>query len=140
MTTFVPTSLQSNNLMDSPNDYITSGTQPILQQQKSNIVTNPFISDQQKEIELTDIQNNANKIISEQYNKNITTSIHELSLSDISKNISKSCIGLLNESLNKPEHIHWFEYIQIILKKDQRYTYIGILFIMIAVYVLLVSH
>ena len=121
------------------NDYVMN-TQPILQQQKSDIVTNPFISDQQKEIELTDLQNNANKIVSEQYNRNITTSIHNLSLSDISKNMSKSCIGLLNDMLNKPKSIHWFEYIQIILRKDQRYTYIGILLIIIAVYVLLVSH
>ena len=120
-------------------DYVTN-TQPILQQQKSNIVTNPFISDQQKEIELIDIQNNANKIMSDQYNRNITSSIHDLSLSDISKNLSKSCIGLLNDILNKPKDIHWFEYLQIILRKDQRYTYIGILLIIISLYVLLVSN
>lgn len=113
---------------------------PILQEEKSNITTNAFIPDHQKKVELSVIQSEANDIILKQYNENISSSIQKLSLSDINKNISKSCIGLLDDSFNKPDDITWVDYIQVIIKKDQRYTYIGILFIFIAFYILLVSN
>lgn len=111
----------------------------ILQQQKSNIITNPFISDSQKQIELDEITEKVNDIVLQNYNTNISSSIQNLSLSDINKNISKSCIGLLDDLFNKPTDIKWLDYIQIIIKKDQRYTYLGFLFIFIAFYILLVS-
>ena len=112
----------------------------ILQQQKSNIITNPFIPDTQKQMELDDMTDKVNNIILQNYNNNISSSIHNLSLSDINKNISKSCIGILDDAFNKPEHVKWTEYIQIIIKKDQRYTYLGFLLIFIAFYILLVSY
>ena len=113
---------------------------PILQQEKSSITTNAFIPDNQKQSELSVVQSEANDIILKQYNQNITSSIQNLSLADINRNISKSCIGLLDDSFNKPDNITWIDYIQIIIKKDQRYTYIGFLFIFIAFYILLVSN
>jgi len=113
---------------------------PILQQEKSSITTNAFIPDNQKQSELSVVQLEANDIILKQYNQNITSSIQNLSLADINRNISKSCIGLLDDSFNKPDNITWIDYIQIIIKKDQRYTYIGFLFIFIAFYILLVSN
>ena len=111
--------------------------QPILQEQKSDIVTNPFISDTYKIAELNDIQKHANDIFEEQYNKNMTNSIQNLSLYDINKNITSSCVGLLDDVLNKPYDIGWIEYIQIIFKKNQRYAYIGILLIIIALFILI---
>jgi hypothetical protein len=114
---------------DSPNDSVTV----------SNIKTTAFIPDIQKEKEIIQLTNDINNIIEENYNKNITSSIQNLSLSEINKNISTSCIGILDDALNKPTHITWGEYIQIILKKNQRYTYIGILLIFIAFYILLAS-
>jgi hypothetical protein len=114
--------------------------EPILQQQKSSIITNPFISDTTKIAELNDIQKHANEIFEQQYNKNITNSIQNLSLSDINKNITNSCVGLLDDALNKPSDIHWFQYIQIILKKDQRYAYIGIVLIIIALFILILTN
>jgi len=119
---------------------IVSDSIPILQQEKSSITTNAFIPDNQKQLELSVVQREANDIILKQYNQNISSSIQNLSLSDINRNISKSCIGLLDDSFNKPDHITWIDYIQIIIKKDQRYTYIGFLFIFIAFYILLVSN
>jgi hypoxanthine-guanine phosphoribosyltransferase len=113
--------------------------QPILQQQKSLLTTNAFIPDNIKMMELNDIQNNVNNIIQNEYNKNITSSIQNLSLSDINRNISESCIGVLDDILNKPKNIAWIEYVQIILKKKQRYTYIGIMLIFIAFFILIVS-
>ena len=66
-----------------------SNTVPILQQERSKITTNPFIPNEQKTIELEELDSLSNQIIEEQYNKNRTTSIANLSLKSISKNINK---------------------------------------------------
>jgi len=111
----------------------------IVSHQKSNIVTNAFIRDEQKQMEIDSLENEVNDIITKNYNDNITSSISNLSLSEINANISKSCIGILDDIFDKPKSTTWGEYVQIILKKDQRYTYIGFLLIFIAFYILLVS-
>lgn len=116
-----------------------SNIQPILQQERSKITTNPFIPNEQKTKELQELDKLANDVIEEQYNKNQTTSISNLSIRDITKNISSSFIGFFNDLFTKPKDISWTEYLQIILKKDQRHTYIGVLFILIAVYMLIVN-
>jgi hypothetical protein len=116
-----------------------SNTQPILQQERSKITTNPFIPNEQKTKELQELDKLANDVIEEQYNKNQTTSISNLSIKDITKNISSSFIGFFNDLFTKPKDISWTEYLQIILKKDQRQTYIGVLFILIAFYMLIVN-
>lgn len=112
--------------------------QPILQQDRSNIVTNPFIPNDQKEKELQTINKEANDIIEREYNKNKTSSILNQPIKDINKNIAGSVIGILDDLFNKPDDTEWTAYIQTILQKDQRYAYIGILFILIAVYSLIV--
>ena len=109
-------------------------------QQSTQINTNAFISDNDKKKELSNIQQNVNKIISDNYNHNITSSISHLSISEINKNISKSCIDFMNDLLNKPNTIDWIEYIQISLRKNQRYTYIGILFMFISIFILLITN
>lgn len=111
----------------------------IVSHQKSNIVTNAFIRDEQKQMEIDSLENEVNDIITKNYNDNITSSISNLSLSEINANISKSCIGILDDIFDKPKSTTWGEYVQIILKKDQRYTYIGFLLIFIAFYILLVT-
>ena len=118
----------------------TSVPSSIVSHQKSNIVTNAFIRDEQKQMEINSLENEVNDIIIKNYNDNITSSISNLSLSEINANISKSCIGILDDIFDKPKSTTWGEYIQIILKKDQRYTYIGFLLIFIAFYILLVSN
>lgn len=116
-----------------------SNVKPILQQERSKITTNPFIPNEQKQIELEELDKEANDIIQEQYNKNRTTSISNISIRDITKNISSSFIGFFNDLFTKPEDIAWTEYLQTIFTKDQRHTYIGVLFILIAVYMLIVN-
>jgi len=122
-----------------PASFISNLTQPvpILQQQKSVITTNPFIPDSIKVAELTSIQNNANEIMKSEYKKN--TGVNQFSLTDLHKNITKSFMGVLNDSLNKDDESSWFEYIFIILGKDQRYVYIGILLIITALIILLIN-
>ena len=111
---------------------------PILQQERSQIITNPFIPNVQKEKELETIDKQANDIIEQAYNKNKTNSIANLSVSDINKNLSQSVIGFLDDLFLKPQDVPWKTYLPMILQKDQRYTYIGILFIIIAFYMLLI--
>jgi hypothetical protein len=111
---------------------------PILQQERSTITTNPFIPNEQKTIELEQIDKQANAIIEEQYNKNKTSSIFNLTISEINKNVAASFIGFLDDLFVKPQDMPWRIYIPMIIQKDQRYTYIGVLFILIAVYMLAV--
>jgi hypothetical protein len=116
-----------------------SNVRPILQQERSKITTNPFIPNEQKTIELQELDKQANDIIEEQYNKNQTTSISNLSIREITKNISSSSIGFFNDLFIKPSDTPWTEYLLKIFTKDQRHTYIGVLFILIALYMLIVK-
>ena len=111
---------------------------PILQQERSQITTNPFIPNEQQTLELEQLDTKANQIIEETYNKNKTNSIANLNLRDISKNISSSFIGILDDIFNKPEDIKWIDYIFFIFQKDQRYAYIGIVLLMIAFYMMII--
>lgn len=108
---------------------------PILQQERSSIITNPFIPNEQKTLELETLDKEANKIMEDAWIKNKSNSIINLSLTDINRNISSSFIGLMDDLFKKPKDIPWKEYIVEIFNKDQRYTYIGILFILIAIYI-----
>jgi hypothetical protein len=105
--------------------------QNVLQEPRSKITTNPFIPEAQRTAELDQIQDQANAIIEQQYLANRTSTIQNMSLKEIMRNISNSVIGFLDDVLNKPGNIRWRDYIPKILKQDQRYTYIG--FVLIAV-------
>ena len=112
--------------------------QPILQQDKSSIVTtNPFIPNEQREKEILSIQNEANSIIEEAYRSNKTSSIQNLTLNEINYNVSSSFIGFVDDIFAKPKDIPWRHYIPIIIQKEQRFVYLGILLIFIAIYILL---
>lgn len=116
---------------------IVSNTVPILQQESSQIIPNPFISDDQRIKELEQLDKEASNIIEQEYNKNKTTSIANLSIREINKNISLSCIGILDDLFIKPDDVPWATYIPNIIQKDHRYAYIGVLFIVIAIFMLL---
>jgi hypothetical protein len=108
--------------------------QPILQQQASSrLSTNPFIPDEQKRKELDEIQKNANDIIEEQYNSYKTSSIRGLTLKQISTNISMSIIGFMDDVFKKPTGTPWTQYLPHIIQKDGRYTYFGIMLVVISI-------
>lgn len=112
--------------------------QPILQQPASSkINTNPFIPNQQRELELKVIQRQANEIIEDAYKSNKTSSIANLSLKQINKNISDSFLGIVDDIYKKPKDINWKDYFPKILEKDQRYAYLGVLLVLISLYILL---
>lgn len=112
---------------------------PILQQERSQITTNPFIPNEQQTLELQELDKRANEIIEESYNKNKTNSIANLNLRDISKNISSSFTGIFDDLFNKPEDTKWVDYLFLIFQKDQRYAYIGVVLLMIAFYMMMFS-
>lgn len=88
--------------------------QPILQQTKSDIITNPFIKESNDDI------------------KNPT-------FTQINTNVSTTFISLLDDLFNKPEIESWNNYLPKILLKDNRYNYLAVLLFFIALYILLVK-
>jgi hypothetical protein len=106
--------------------------QPILQQDKSSMVTsNPLIPNEQKEREIIVTDSNSN------INTSNKTTVKNMSIQDINKKIGSSVIGFFDDLFLKPENVPWKEYLPTILQKDERYTYIGILCILIGFYLLL---
>jgi hypothetical protein len=110
---------------------------PILQQDKSQLITNPFIPQTQQIKELEDIQNKANSIIEDNYNQNKTSSIADMSLNSLNTNLSSSFIGFMDDLFIKPNDIPWTQYLPLIIQKEQRYAYLGIFLIFIALYFLI---
>lgn len=90
--------------------------QPILQQIKSEMTTNPFIIPIQEESEIINP-----------------------SFSEINKNVSTTFINLLDDLFNKPESESWNGYLPKILLKDNRYNYLAVLLFFIALYILLIK-
>lgn len=105
---------------------------PILQQDKSSIVTNPFIPNEQREKEIAALESEANTIIASEYNNNKTSSVKNQSLAELNSNVAKSLTGLFDDLFTKPNDIPWRHYLPTILQKDQRYAYLGILCLVIA--------
>lgn len=105
---------------------------PILQQEKSFIVTNPFIPQKQQEKELQVIEKSANSIVENAYQQNQTSSIANVSLKNLTKNSSKAISGFFDDLFVKPQGTPWIKYLSHILFKDQRYAYIGFVLIFIA--------
>jgi hypothetical protein len=117
--------------------YLNKNPVPILQQERSSIVTNPFIPNEQKELELAVVQREANSIIQDAYKNNKTSSIQDLTLSQINKNISQSVTSFVDDMFVKPVDIPWRHYIPMMLQKEQRYTYFGVLCLFVAIFIML---
>ena len=90
---------------------------PILQQQKAQMTTNPFIRsvEQVNETETEKIPSNPK----------------------INSQLSISIIGFMDDCLNKPDDIEWKHYAPIILHKENRFTYIFILVLFIVLFVIM---
>lgn len=99
---------------------------PILQQQKSDIITNPLIIPKEIESEIVSDEKEEKKTIS------------DMTLGEINKNISSSFLGVCEDLLNKPSEERWNNYIFIILQKDNRYTFLILLFLFIFLFYIIV--
>lgn len=93
---------------------------PILQQESSNITTNRLIP-KKTTIEI-DLPQSNNPIKIEYFTK-----------------ISSSFINFFNDLFIKPDDIDWFTYLQKITLKNDRYYYIGIFCIAIAILISLLQ-
>jgi hypothetical protein len=93
----------------------------ILQQPKSKLVSNTFIKPVQE-------------ISVPTGNKQIPTQFQTFN-----KAFSASIIGILDDLLHKPSGTSWPSYLSTIIKKDQRPTHIGILFLVLALLFILLK-
>ena len=109
-TTSVPISVPIANI---------SNPIPILQQESSNITTNTLIP----KISTIEVEPQQKKIFQIEY----------------FTKISSSFIGLFDDLFVKPVDVPWLDYLQTIIKKDQRYYYIGIFLIALAILISLLQ-
>lgn len=114
-------SLQQSNYLEyiyNPQSDNVDSPIPILQQQKSVITTNPYITGiiQQKEIT----------------QKSPT-------FNEINTKLSISIMGLIDDLFIKPNDVPWSNYIVMILEKDQRYTYLCVLIVFTTFFLILLN-
>jgi len=108
---------------------------PILQQKPSFITTNtliPFKS--QPQIQESRLQES--KL---QESKLQESKLQESKL-NIHQEISSDFIEFFNNMLEKPNDTPWSKYIIESISKKKRYTYIGLFFILIAIYMLILRN
>lgn len=105
----------------------------ILQQEKSSITTNPFVQPRSYTIQDTTQDNNT---IQDTPKENIPK---PPTFYDINKKLSTSIMGLIDDLFEKPDDIPWLKYIQMILDKDERYTYLTVLFIFTTLFIILIN-
>lgn len=106
---------------------------PILQQPKGQIISNSLIPNKQQELEYvtTDIEE-LEKMNKEKKNAQ-KNGIKYQSFESIHSKISESIIGISTELFEKPQNDTWIKHIVNIFLKDERYSYIGLLLIIIAI-------
>ncbi len=95
----------------------------ILNQPKSDIITNPLIPNKVEEKEI---------VIQE---TRIEKSIFDQSINTFFSNISSSFFGFLNDLINKPENEVFFKHFLNTIVKDDRYFYLSFLLLVITLYV-----
>jgi hypothetical protein len=100
------------NPLELPNSRLPLGNpQPILQQTKSQITTNPFIKE----------------------------APDNPSFNEINKKVSVTFMSILDELFNKPDNESWNSYLSDVFQKEDRLNYIAILIFFIVLYILLIK-
>lgn len=61
------------------------------------------------------------------------TPFHHKTLSELSINMSSSLLSLIDDLFDKPSNSSWPSYLVLIFNKNNRMTYIGIIFIIISI-------
>lgn len=89
---------------------------PILQQQKAEITTNPFIKSP----------------------KVYDTTSSSTSTPKVNSQLSIALIGFMDDCFSKPDDIEWKHYGPMIFKKDNRFTYIFIVVLFIVLFLLMI--
>lgn len=130
--------------MDKNKNFIINITTPIpiLQQNTSSINTNPFLMDNNKiNIDRSETQTqNDIEIENENEKRNEKVYMTNLDIEYFFKDFSINIIDFLNDLLDKPHDESWVYYLVYILYKNNRYTYIGILSIIIALMIYIIEY
>jgi predicted Holliday junction resolvase-like endonuclease len=116
----------SNNVINVQNPI------PILQQPKSKITTNILIPNEQKEIEYETVDIKEKEKLDQKKDEIKKKGIKYESFATIHNRISESILGVITDLFKKPEDEYWTEHIINIFMKDERYAYIGVFLIFIA--------
>ena len=102
---------------------------PILQQKPSSITTNTLIPvNFQPQLQETQESQESQIQETQEYQVNIN------------QQISSDFIEFFNNMFEKPNDTPWPKYIIDIISKKKRYTYIGLFFILIAIYMLIIRN
>jgi len=118
---------------------------PILQQKPSSITTNTLIPvNFQPQLQETQ-ESQESQIQKSQIQKSQESQIQETQESqeyqvNINQQISSDFIEFFNNMFEKPNDTPWPKYIIDIISKKKRYTYIGLFFILIAIYMLIIRN
>jgi len=124
---------------------------PILQQKPSSITTNTLIpvnfqlqetqESQESQIQKSQIQKSQESQIQKSQESQIqeTQETQEYQV-NINQQISSDFIEFFNNMFEKPNDTPWPKYIIDIISKKKRYTYIGLFFILIAIYMLIIRN
>jgi hypothetical protein len=108
----------------------------ILKQSRSDFITTGLISAEARNKELKEIEVLSNEIVSKVHTEK-EKSIRYMTLQEILTNTSDACISIITELTSKPKSTSWGEYIQVVLTKDDRYMYVGILLVVLSIWIYL---
>jgi hypothetical protein len=93
---------------------------PILQQQKAELTTNPFI-----------------KAAPQDVTEQLPEQAPEQAIK-INRQLSIHMIGLMEDLFDKPDDIEWHRHVKMCLHKDDRMLYLTILVIFIVLFIFLI--
>jgi hypothetical protein len=110
----------------------------ILKQTRSEVLTNSFISKESKESEIKELEIAANEIVGDLYNKR-NRGLKDMTIEEIMTNMSDACVGISRDIYKKPDNVGWVDYSSIIILKNGRYKYIGMMIIFIVLYIYIAS-
>jgi hypothetical protein len=108
----------------------------ILKQSRADFITTGLVSAEGRENELREIEVEANNIMSKVFDEK-NKSIKHMTLQEILTNTSDTCIGIVTDLTHKPSETPWGEYIQVVLSKEKRYVYIGIILVVMSIWIYL---
>jgi hypothetical protein len=100
----------------------------ILTDQKAELTTNPYVKPAiLTTTEITTSTTSTTSTIDKPRN---------IPFAEINEKLSINFMGFINDLFNKPDDESWSNYLAMILSKDDRYTYFGILIFFITLFIL----
>jgi hypothetical protein len=127
---------QPNSAINDINSYqyqyvpVSTENQNLLATSETEIPNNTILIDPEMRINL--LQQKANEEVKFK-EKN-----EKLSFDKINNRLSNALLDILDDFYTKPDNINWFPYISQTLQKDDRFTYLGIFLLILALFISLI--